>query len=85
MNKIILIGLLLILLYLYINRGNMIGSYEPSQKEIQNLDYVRDKEEIIQVDELGEFPTPHVHGRDGRCCVCCCTKQQWWPLVWQDQ
>jgi hypothetical protein len=60
MNKIILIGLLLILLYLYINRGNMIGSYEPSQKEIQNLDYVRDKEEIIQVDELGEFPTPQI-------------------------
>ena len=60
MNKIILLGLLSVLLYFYISRGNMISSDEPSQKEIQNLDYVKDKEEIIQVDELGEFPTPQI-------------------------
>ncbi len=61
MNKIILIGLLLVLLYFYINRGNLIGSDEPSQKEIQNLDYAKDKEEeIIQIDDLGEFPTPQL-------------------------
>ena len=60
MNKIILIGLLLVLLYFYINKGNLIGK-EPSQKEIQNLNYSKDKEEeIIQVDELGEFPTPQL-------------------------
>lgn len=61
MNKIILVGLLLVLLYFYINRGNLIGSSEPSQKEIQNLDHAKDKEEeIIQIDDLGEFPTPQL-------------------------
>ena len=64
MDKIILIGLLLVLLYFYINRGNkndLDDFDEPSQKEIQKLDYVTEKnEEIIQVDELGEFPTPQL-------------------------
>lgn len=62
MDKIILVGLLLILLYFYINRGNVdISDNEPSQRDIQNLDYVKEKnEEIIQIDELGEFPTPQI-------------------------
>lgn len=67
MDKIILIGLLVILLYFYINRGNQNESNaglledEPSQKEIQKLDYRRDTDdEIVQVDELGEFPTPQL-------------------------
>jgi len=67
MNKIILVGLLLVLLYFYIDRGNKVmGNKDnendlPIQKEIQNLDYMKEKdEEIIQVDELGEFPTPQL-------------------------
>ena len=58
MDKIVLIVLLLIALYFYIDRGN---KDEPTQKEIQNLDYVKEKdEEIIQVDELGDFPRPQI-------------------------
>ena len=62
MDKIILVGLLLILLYFYINRGNVdISDNEPLQRDIQNLEYIKEKnEEIIQIDELGEFPTPQI-------------------------
>ena len=58
MDKIIIIVLLLIGLYLYINWSN--PETIPTQKEIQKLDYVREKEEIVQVDELGDFPYPQI-------------------------
>ena len=58
MNKSVLIVLLLIFLYFYISYGN---KNEPKQKEIQNLEYIKDKgKEIIHIDELGEFPTPQL-------------------------
>ena len=53
MDTIILIGLLLVLLYFYINRGNLLGSTkDPSQKEIQGLDYVKEKEEICNTNDI---------------------------------
>ena len=58
MDKIIIVVLLLIGLYLYINWSN--PETIPTQKEIQKLDYVREKEEIVQVDELGDFPYPQI-------------------------
>ena len=57
MDKIIIIVLLLIGLYLYINWNK---DSEPTQKEIQKLDYVKEKEEIVQVDELDDFPYPQI-------------------------
>ena len=58
MSNILFIGILLILLYYFIVENNKKGQ---SQKEIQNLEYAKEKEEeIIQFDELGEFPTPQL-------------------------
>lgn len=57
MDKIIVAVLLIIALYLYINYDS---NSQPEQREIQNLDYVKEKEEIIQVDELGDFPRPQI-------------------------
>ena len=57
MDKIIIIVLLLIGLYLYINWNK---DSEPTQNEIQKLDYVKEKEEIVQVDELDDFPYPQI-------------------------
>jgi len=58
MDKIMIIVLVLIGLYFYINWSNQES--QPTQKEIQKLDYVKDKEEIVQVDELGDFPYPQI-------------------------
>jgi hypothetical protein len=57
MDKIIIVVLLLIGLYLY-SSWNQVS--QPSQTEIQNLDYIKEKEEIVQVDELGDFPYPQI-------------------------
>lgn len=58
MDKIIIILILLITLYLYINWSN--SDSQPNQEEIQELEYVKEKEEIVQVDELGDFPRPQI-------------------------
>ena len=58
MDKIIIVVLLLIGLYLYINWSN--PETIPTQKEIQKLEYVKEKEEIVQVDELEDFPYPQI-------------------------
>jgi len=58
-EKLIIIALLLVGLYLYIDSEN---KNKPTQKEIQTLEYVEDKneEELIRVDELGDFPRPQI-------------------------
>jgi len=58
MDKILIVVLLLIGLYLYINWSNQ--ETQPTQKEIQNLDYVEEKEDMVQLDELGNFPFPQI-------------------------
>ena len=61
MDKIVIIALLLVALYFFINRGNRDKIEEPTQREIQTLDYVSEQdEEIVQVDELGDFPRPQI-------------------------